>query len=151
MRLFPNRKGKPAERWALWRWYDIVLGGQLYLTRLNLIKTPWFSIKLHWIHRPDPDRDLHTHPWWFMSFVLSGGYTEYISEAPSHMKGWPRRINNFNFKDKITAHRISQVDPGTVTLIISGPKDHIRSWGFYDADTLEYTHWKDYEGVGNGQ
>ena len=80
MRLFANRVGTPASKWAFWRWYDIVLEGEPYLTRLNLIKTPWFSVKLHWILRPDPDRDLHCHPWRFVSFVLRGGYEEYESK-----------------------------------------------------------------------
>lgn len=148
MRLFPNRRGQPAAKWALFRWYDIILDGELYLSRLNLLKTPWFSIKLHWIHRPDPDRDLHDHPWWFVSFVLRGGYEEYESEYPRIFPGQPRQINWFNFKNKTTAHRISQVKPNTITLIVSGPKDREKDWGFYDRDTLEYTPWNEYEGVG---
>ena len=150
MRLFANRIGNPASKWAFWRWYDIVLDGELYLTRLNLIKTPWFSVKLHWIHKPDPDRDLHDHPWVFVSFILRGGYVEYESKNPSQEKGKPKSITCFNYKNKITAHRIAEVVPNTLTLVISGPKDRVKSWGFYDAETLEFTHHKDYEGVGNG-
>lgn len=150
MRLFSNRVGKPAEKWAFWRWYDIILEGELYLSRLNLLKTPWFSVKLHWIHRPDPDRDLHDHPWWFASLVLSGGYEEYESRDPANQPGQARDINWFNYKNKTTAHRISKVKPNTITLILAGPKDREKDWGFYDADTLKFIHWKEYEGVGNG-
>lgn len=151
MRLFPNRKGDPSKRWAFWRWYDIVLDDELYLSRLNLIKTPLFSVKLHWIHRPDPDRDLHCHPWWFISFVINGGYVEYLSETPRCVRGRPRYVNFFNFKNKTTAHRIAEVEPDTITLVISGPKDYKKEWGFYHAETLQFTHWRDYIGVGNGQ
>ena len=149
MRLFGNRKGKPSERWALWRWYDIRLDGELYLTRLNLIKTPWFSIKLHWIHRPDPDRDLHDHPWWFISLVLRGGYMELESKDPARKRGEPRLVKRWNFKNKTTAHRIAEVKPNTLTLILSGPKDTAKEWGFYDAETMQFTHNKVY-GLVNG-
>lgn len=151
MRLFPHRTGDPGKKWALWRWYDIVLDGELYLRRLNLLKTPWFSIKLHWILRPDPDRDLHDHPWVFLAFVLSGGYTEYVSKEPRRFRGKARRVDFWNFKNKKTAHRIASVEPNTVTLVISGPKDRKKEWGFYDAENLKFTHWRDYTGVGNGQ
>lgn len=147
MRLFPNRKGNPGSKWAFWRWYDITLDGELYLSRLNLIKTPLFSLKLHWIHRPDPDRDLHDHPWWFASFVLRGGYVEYLSEHPRIFKGRPKRVRWFNFKNKETAHRIAEVAPKTLTLILTGPKDRKKDWGFYDAETLKFTHWRDYAGA----
>ena len=147
MRILGNRKGKPSEKWALWRWYDITLDGEPYLTRLNLLKTPWFSVKLHWIHRPDPDRDLHDHPWWFVSLILRGGYVEYESKTPSTTKGHPRLITRFNYKNKVTAHRISEVLPNTLTLIVSGPKDRKKEWGFYNAETLEFSDWREYERV----
>jgi hypothetical protein len=145
MRLFPNRISKPSSRWAFWRWYDIVLDDELYLSRLNIIKTPWFSIKLHWIHRPDPDRDLHDHPWWFVSLVLSGGYEEYESKDPTSQPGKLKNINWFNYKNKTTAHRISKIKPNTITLILAGRKDREKDWGFYDETTLEFTHWRTYE------
>ncbi len=144
MRLFPNRTCSETRKWKLWRWYDIILDGELYLTRLNLIATPWFSIKIHWIHRPDPDRDLHDHPWCFISLVLRGGYEEYESKDPTNKPGILRIINWFNYKNLKTAHRISKTKPGTITLILAGPKQD-KSWGFYDEETLEYTHWKEYE------
>lgn len=143
MRLFGNRISKPSPKWGLWRWYDIILDGDLYLTRLNLVQTPWFSIKLHWIHRPDPDRDLHDHPWPFVSFVLRGGYEEYESKDPANEPGKPRMINWFNYKNTKTAHRISTAKPGTLTLIFAGRRS--KEWGFYDENTREFTHWREYE------
>lgn len=144
MRIFGNRIERKKGKWALWRWYDIELDGEPYLTRLQIVKTPWFSIKLHWIHRPDPDRDLHDHPWAFMSFVVRGGYQELESKAPARTGGKLRVVNSFNYKNTRTAHRITSVKPGTITLIISGPRVK-KDWGFYNADTFEYTHWREYE------
>ncbi len=145
MRIFGNRISPPSPRWALWRWYDIVLDGDLYLTRLNIIQTPWFSIKLHWILRPDPDRDLHCHPWSFVSFILRGGYEELESKDPKKQSGILRKINWFNYKNIITAHRISYTKPNTLTLIFSGPRSHKKEWGFYNVNTFKFTHWKEYE------
>jgi len=147
MRIFPNRISKPSPRWALWRWYDIDLDGEPYLTRLNIIQTPWFSIKLHWIHRPDADRHVHNHPWGFISFVLRGGYTELESRDPLVHDEQEREIRWFNFKDTNIAHRIVKVKPKTLTLILSGPRDSRARWGFYHKDTREYIDWEEYERV----
>lgn len=144
MRLFPNRTCSETSKWKLWRWYDIVLDDELYLTRLNLIATPWFSVKLHWIHRPDPDRDLHDHPWAFAALILRGSYWEYESKDPANDPGELRWIKWFNFKNTKTGHRISRTIGNVLTLVVTGPKDREKDWGFYDAETLEYTHWRDY-------
>jgi hypothetical protein len=143
MRLFPNRKSTPQQKWGLWRWYDIILDDELYLRRLNIIKTPWFGVKLHWILKEDPDRHLHTHPWCFVSLVLRGGYEELESQNPQREAGKLKTINWFNFKNLVTAHRIITVKPKTLTLIISGPR--LQSWGFYHHKTFQYADWRDYE------
>ena len=145
MRLFPSRVEKELDKgnWGFWRWYDIVIGGELYLTRLTLLKMPWFSIKLHWIHKADPDRDLHDHPWSFRSFVLRGWYEELSCEDPVIMKiTKKRRINWFNSKTPYSAHRITKVSPNLLTLVVTGHKQ--KSWGFYDEKTFEYTDWRTY-------
>lgn len=143
MRLFGNRKAnKKGGRWAFWRWYDVILDDELYLTRLTLLKTPWFSVKLHWIHRPDPDRDLHDHPWAFAGIVLRGGYKELHANNPHTGPVVERTINWFNHKNTISSHRIIEVKPNTLTLIFATAKK--KDWGFYDEETFAYTKWQDY-------
>jgi hypothetical protein len=117
-------------RFGFLRWQSIHgPDGSLYLKRLWLIKTPWFAVMLHWILRPDYARDLHDHPWWFIAFVLRGGYRELL---PGNHKG--RLVRFFNFKPygPRGAHCISYVSPNTLTLVIRGRKQGI--WGFYTAD-----------------
>jgi len=143
MRIFGNRVERNRGKWALWRWHDIELDGEKYLTRLQIFKTPFLSAKLHWIHRPDPDRDLHDHPWPFMSFVINGGYTELESKRPATGEVRELEIRNFNYKNTTTAHRIAYVLPRTLTFILTGPRS--KSWGFYDTKTNEFTDWKEYE------
>lgn len=145
MRIFGNRVERNRGKWALWRWHDIVLDGKQYLTRLQIFKTPWLSAKLHWIHLPDPDRDLHTHPWYFISLVLSGSYQEIHSKTPDQDLGSKRSVRWFNFYRPNWGHRISSVAPGTLTFILTGPKASDDSWGFYDAKTLQYIPWQQYE------
>lgn len=162
MRLFKNRiettKGLDKGKWTLWRWYDIVINGKLYLSRLTLFGCPWFSVKLHWIHLPDPDRDLHDHPWPFVSFILRGWYKELECLEPDLRRrlvedGFPanstmlprvreRLVRWFNSKDTCGAHRITEVSPNVLTLVITGPRT--KSWGFYNEETFKFTDWEIY-------
>lgn len=146
MRLLAKRvddKSGEKSPWGFWRWFDIHQNGEIYLTRLTLLRTPWFAIKLHWIKKPDPDRDLHDHPWRFWSFVIRGGYKEIVNKFPWLVgQEVERTVNWFNYKDSVTSHRISEVKPGTITLVVTGLKH--KRWGFYDKDTGQFVHWRDY-------
>lgn len=151
MRLFPNRKYQPVggdPNWGLWRWHDIIPTGEteVYLRRLYLVQTPWFGVKLHWIHRPDTDRHLHDHPWWFVSFVLWGGYEEIVPYAGDY-KGKDieyRDISWFNFKRATDSHRIVCLhESPTLTLVINGPKT--RTWGFHTENG--FVPWRQYLNV----
>lgn len=127
----------------VWRWFDIIPDGEteIYLSRLNLLNTPWFSVKVHWIRKPDQDRHLHDHPWSFLSFVLSGHYDEV---TPAIFNGLAttrtRRIKWFNFKSAPQSHRISKVARNTITLVFTGPK--VREWGFITESG--WVHWRKY-------
>jgi hypothetical protein len=110
-----------------------------YLTRYHLIRTPWFRVFLHRIHRPDKDRDPHNHPWpRAFAFVLRGGYLERITE----LDGLVRRtttnsVGDYDEQAKPWSteafrpgryHRIVDVLPGTWTLFFAGARS--RDWGF---------------------
>jgi hypothetical protein len=41
-----------------------------------LVRTPWFTLRIHHILRSDNERDLHDHPFDFTSFIFKGSYTE---------------------------------------------------------------------------
>jgi len=157
MRLLANRKESEPDktRWALWRWLDIKdkFNGDLYLTRLTIFRCPLFQVLLHWIHRPDPTEDLHDHPWAFVGAVIDGGYTE-VTGTPHEDKLINTDANKVDFLIKKTdpteAHSIVAVQPGTKTLILTGPRR--REWSFYtplgkkpgDGDVLAVqTPWRD--------
>lgn len=140
-------------KWCFWRWKYITPPGmrEVYLTRLYLLETPYGGIKLHWIHRPDNDRHLHDHPWWFLSIVLWGHYDEEVPEVYQtwmgpkvmHNRKRMQRIRWGTFKKPEQFHRIARLAPRTLTLVITGPK--VREWGFQTE--TGWIHWKKYLGV----
>lgn len=84
---------------------DIYFGGSLYMRRWRFISTPWFGVRLHHIVRSDNDRELHDHPFTFLSFILAGGYFEWRNRkdaplkvgemklAPPDAEGWRKDIS----------------------------------------------------------
>lgn len=120
-------------RWGVFQKYDITDVNDptsLYLRRWYLLKTPFFGIYLHAIYREDHDRNLHDHPWSFISFILSGGYIEERIDAI----GDPIRINfvaRFNRLRHGEYHRILKLDiVPTYSLVFVGRRRS--SWGFVE-------------------
>lgn len=112
--------------------------GVTHFDRRYLIDTRWGGIMLHWLRRPDHDRDMHDHPYTFASFVLRGEYEEVV---PRRGGGGTveRVISWFNFKRATISdpHRISRVAPGTLTFVFFGPRR--RNWGFHtDRGWIDY-------------
>lgn len=137
--MFKTRKYKSGSIWALWRWTET---NSEYITRLHVLKTPWFAICMHWINKPDPEPHLHDHPVSFLSLILRGGYREIRQKGSTYASLTYPKHKWFNF---ITAslgdrHRIIDVLPKTLTLCLMGPKT--REWGFHTEKGWVY--WKDY-------
>lgn len=126
------------------------LDDSLYLWRLRILETPWFGIYLHRIFRSDSDRELHDHPWPFVSFVLRGYYLE---EVPLRRQPFAfggvrrataneiRRVQWFNFKRATDFHRISFLSRRQVwTLVVRGLR--ARGWRFQTDDGyLDHDEW----------
>lgn len=125
MRLYKSGTG-----WCVWRW---TFTPSAYITRLHLLKTPWFALMVHFINGPDPEPDMHDHPVSFLSCILRGGYTE-LRPSGVYSRRW------FNFIRATDVHQILAVRPKTVTFCFVGPK--VREWGFHTPDGWVY--WRDY-------
>lgn len=69
-------------------------------------------------------------------------YKDGIRVKTKHLS--PGRINII--RDSFF-HRVDLLSPKVWTLFISGPK--IKSWGFWNRDTLAYHDWKDHEKIKN--
>lgn len=122
------------------------LGG--YMERWILVH-PWGMVRLHHILRADADRELHTHPFDFLSLILRGGYTEETPAPgePPHL-GCGRTTRTFrapswNASTGAAPHRLSEVRPGTWTLVFCGPR--VREWGFWDV--AGFCHWQEFTSV----
>lgn len=95
----------------------------------------------------------HDHPWWFISIILRGGYTEEVCTPDNfRMAGnvWiPEKycsIRFFNFKNNTDLHRITSFRyprEGAWTLVLTGPIR--REWGFMTANG-----WVDRKAFGAG-
>lgn len=133
-RILRGRKYKSGTSWCLWRWTDV---RSEYITRLHLIKTPWFAICVHWLNHPDPEPDRHDHPVSFLSLILRGRYIELRGEPPF---GDMVTRNWFNFVRATDTHQIVWVAPRTTTICLMGPK--VREWGFHTPKG--WVRWKDY-------
>jgi hypothetical protein len=142
MRLY-----KTGTRWCFWRWTFV---DSDYITRLHILKTPWFAICLHWINSPDPEPYLHDHPVSFLSLILWGWYEEHRGE-----RGIILRQRWWNWIRATDRHTICEVAPrGALTLCLMGPK--VREWGFHGVQLLDgqliprdgaSLYWKDYHHV----
>jgi hypothetical protein len=87
------------------------------------VETPFFSVRLHhWLHSDD-DRNLHDHPWWFVSFVLSGGYIDVTETKAEYL-----HAGDIRYRPAFHQHSVQVDDGGAWTLLVTGPK--IRKWGF---------------------
>lgn len=130
--------------------------GSLYMGRWWLLRPVLggaFSVRVHRIATPDYDRDMHDHPWAFVSIVLRGGYTErrpWVIE-PDFIDGEERaydlirRPSSIALRRPTDRHRIVDVLPDTWSLVFIGPKRHW--WGFHTP--AGKIHWKTYESVHN--
>lgn len=96
------------------------------------------AVRIHHIQSADLHRDLHDHPWWFVSVVLRGWYVESLPLVkPVFYAAWQaktysvfRKTGSVAFRGTKATHTIERVPHGGVwTLFITGPWR--QQWGFY--------------------
>ncbi len=133
-----------------------------YLIRWNIFglgrDSKLFSIKLHKILISD-DECLHDHPWWFVSIILKGSYTEwrfcteqeyvdmaryqgrykYDNKVGKHTIGYKYKAGSVLIRPANWAHRL-EVQKPVYTLVFTFKK--IRKWGFFTASG--WKNWFEY-------
>lgn len=113
-----------------------------YIRRMRIIRTPFFQIYFHRIYRPDNQREMHDHPFDFISFILRGWYGENVPRAGGGQKYVKRRWWNFKFAEG--RHSIRTVSCRPVwTLVITGPER--REWGFWVDGGTRWVSMDQYE------
>jgi hypothetical protein len=124
---------------------DITERGDLYMRRWVAEIPALGGVRLHKIVRPDADRNLHDHPFDFVSIVLWGHYAERVAGLPGERV---RRTGSIRYFRAEHLHRITwgsffdrydprHDGPPCWTLCISGPRRRV--WGFHTAGG-----WVDY-------
>lgn len=127
-----------SPRWNLdiIRPYKVRIDGVLFLRRWR-ISTPWLAVLLTRIYVSDPDRPPHNHSRRFRTWILRGGYTELVWPSPRWrsravapgspsyevlVSGQVREHRRFSLMllPQAWAHRITDVKPGTLTLVLAG-------------------------------
>ncbi len=127
--------------WCFMRWTEV---DSEYITRLHVVKTPWFAVCLHWINHPDPEPYNHDHPVTFLSLILRGWYTEERETPERGLHVVRHKWWNFIRASPEDRHTIIRCAPNTLTLCFMGPKT--REWGFHidDESVPVWMHWKEY-------
>lgn len=88
------------------------------------VETALGSVRLHHWLSPDDDRARHDHPWWFVTLVLRGGYTDVSPGGDEHL-----RAGSVRYRPALHRHTVVPDKGGAWTVIVTGPKS--RSWGFW--------------------
>jgi len=96
--------------------------GEEYLRRYFIFESERFRIYLHKISLSDADPCMHDHPWWFVTFILRGGYIEHTPKGTFERKPGQVRYNPIPW-----LHRLELKKPAW-TLLIGGRVK--RTWGF---------------------
>jgi hypothetical protein len=119
---------------------DITHQGDLYLRRWLLTPSVCgWRLMLHKIARPDRDRALHDHPWDFATLCLRGGYVEELWDGGGAAEREHVLVpGDVRLRAAEHTHRIARIMGAAAwTLVLHGPRR--RAWGFWDAETGEFT------------
>lgn len=122
--------------------YDIGRFGKPYLTRWDILgnrHSSWPHIYLHQFHSSDRDTALHTHPWWFITFILRGGYYERTNSGTKWIKPWQILYRPLDWVHRVILKK--GTESKVWTLVITGPK--MQEWGFLCPKG--WSHWKTVE------
>lgn len=93
-----------------------------YLHRWCLVKLGRFMLRKHDILTPDETPFLHSHPFWYVSIVLRGGYRERVLDRYAGLKTVQRRKWSIVFRRPGTMHRIDWVWGDCQTLFFTWAK-----------------------------
>lgn len=153
-RLSRRFQSRPGGAWATSRKRGIYrrltlrrADGRVYLNRWGFGTDRTGGVLLHRMDAPDPGIDLHDHPWWFVSIILWGGYTELradtrdapmlarLADASGGLRGMTehRRWLSVKTMRLDECHTITDLTRRVSwSLVIKGPRR--RKWGFYLPD-----------------
>jgi hypothetical protein len=104
-----------------------------YYPLFNTRQHTGFNIYIHKFLKGDPD-DVHDHPWSYATFILAGGYYEWVpvfntlGEKIKEIRYW-RGPGHFRVCRPDSYHRV-ELKPGVTAWTLFMPGPHKRQWGF---------------------
>jgi len=98
-----------------------------------------FNIFIHKFLKSDPD-DLHDHPWSYFTFILKGGYYEWIPGVNCEIRKW-RGPGHFRMCKANSLHRI-ELKEGITCWTLFMPFAKVREWGFISKGC--WVQWEEY-------
>lgn len=116
-----------AKNRAQVKWGELIGPDECPMMRRWVLVTPLGSLRLHHFLRSDNDRQLHDHPWWFLTLVLRG---RYVDEAEIDGERRLDKLRPGSVRWRPALHRHAVKTDGCWTLIITGRIG--RQWGFWD-------------------
>lgn len=149
---------------AIYNRSEIWIDGQLYMIRYRFLPESWPGLRVHKILRSDGGRDLHDHPFTFISFILKGGYYEYRDDGSKTWYGpgsvvyrKAETLHRLELPQKFETLKLAGVDGYSFTsfvptgeeqpawtFVLRGP--YRRTWGFQVGD-----NWINYQDYRNNE
>lgn len=133
--------------------------GDLHFQRWRILpfKAPWelFNVYIHIMYKSSKLNHCHDHPWWFISLVLWGSYTEKrIYNILTEEDGGVVRVHatfpeynkrgffSLAYMNTEDFHDLHEVHKKTVTLVLTGKRK--REWGYYLDEENRWISANDY-------
>lgn len=138
------------KRLGLYERSDIEMNGSVYMQRWRFLPDWMPGFRVHKIMRSDEDRELHNHPFGFISVILKGGYFEFTEDGKKRWYG----PGSVVLRPADTFHRIelglhpysAEDDYAAVTVpawTLVFRTSYFQQWGFKMNDG-SFVHWKDF-------
>ncbi|RSN46560.1 hypothetical protein [Actinomadura sp. WAC 06369] len=120
--------------------------GTAYKAELTLWQSDARTVRVNLWYAPDRRGGAqprpHSHPWAFRSHILAGHYVEDRYElAGGRVRtelGVEHRAGSVNEIPRELYHEVTEVEPGTLTLMLCGPGER-GGWGYLDPETGQHT------------
>lgn len=116
-----------------------------YLLRWFLLpRNKVVNVYLHkWMHSDD-DRAMHDHPWWFLSLILKGNYTEVTPEGAFKRRAGTIAYRPATWRHQVELEKDEEEKFATAwSVIVTGPVK--RNWGFWCG--TRFVAWEDFTAV----
>lgn len=111
-----------------------------FLKRWTIEANSGWSLRFHHFY-PDHVEDVaHSHPWWFLTVVLKGGYKDISCYQDIEREYDYLHAGSIRFRSRNHTHKTKTGPNGAWTIVLTGARN--RTWGFWqDGKFIPYFKW----------